>query len=153
VDSRIDKLAPLQIRATQYNVRGFTRRQMTKTIIVLLSVCALLLVIYSPKKEPIVRNERYYQIQLCDELGGAVEVVLPDKTRVDCLTDEYAIEVDWAKKWAEGIGQSLYYAEMTDKKPAIGLIVGEKDKRYLRRINKVANKYGITIFTIKKYEE
>jgi hypothetical protein len=153
VDSRIDKLAPLQIRATQYNVRGFTRRQMTKIIIVLLSVCALLLVIYSPTKEPIVRNERYYQIQLCDELGGAVEVFLPDKTRVDCLTDEYAIEVDWAKKWAEGIGQSLYYAEMTDKKPAIGLIVGEKDKRYLRRINKVANKYGITIFTIKKYEE
>lgn len=126
---------------------------MTKIIIILLSACTLLLVTYWPTKESVTRNERYYQIQLCDELDGAIEFVLPDKTRVDCLTNEYAIEVDWAKKWAEGIGQSLYYAEMTDKKPAIGLIVGAKDKRYLRRINKVANKYGITIFTIKKYEE
>jgi hypothetical protein len=69
---------------------------------------------------------------------------------LNCLTDNYAIEVDWAKKWAEGIGQSLYYAEMTNKKAAVALIVGEQDQRYLNRINKVASKAGITIMEIRK---
>ena len=81
-------------------------------------------------------NEHFYQTQLCTELSGEMEYVLEDRTRVDCLTDEYAIEVDFAKKWAEGIGQSLHYAYMTDKKPAIALIVDrKKDKRYLKRLN------------------
>jgi hypothetical protein len=44
--------------------------------------------------------ERWYQEQWCEAMGGQTEVVLPDKTRVDCLTDEYAIEVDFAPKWA-----------------------------------------------------
>jgi len=95
-------------------------------------------------------NERYYQIQLCEKLGGEMEVVLQDRTRVDCLTDEYAIEVDFAKKWAEGIGQSLYYAYMTHKKPAIGLIIGQKDSRFLNRLQKSTKKLNIKIFLIKK---
>ena len=79
-----------------------------------------------------------------------VEVVLSDKTRVDCLTDEYAIEFEWAKKWAESIGQSLYYAEMTGKKPAIAIIIlSPDDERYIKRIEKVDK--GITIFKIKAY--
>lgn len=95
-------------------------------------------------------NEKHYQTLLCNKLGGVMEFKLKDNTRVDCLTDNYAIEVDWAKKWAEGIGQSLYYAEMTNKKPAVALIVGKKDQRYLKRISKVASKVGITIMEIKK---
>ena len=62
-------------------------------------------------------NERFYQTSLCNKLDGKMEVVLKDKTRVDCLTDEHAIEVDFAKKWAESIGQSLYYAEMEQRVP------------------------------------
>lgn len=50
------------------------------------------------------KNEKYYQTEMCQELGGEMEYLLFDKTRVDCLTDEYAIEVDFAKKWAEAIG-------------------------------------------------
>jgi hypothetical protein len=53
--------------------------------------------------EPVKKNEAYYQIQFCDKEKGIAEFVLPDRTRVDCLTDVYAIEVDWAKKWAEGV--------------------------------------------------
>jgi hypothetical protein len=75
---------------------------------------------------------------------------LPDKTRVDCLTDGYAIEVDWAKKWAEGVGQSLFYADMTNRKPGVALIVGENDQRYLKRINLIAKKFNIKIYIIKK---
>ncbi len=95
--------------------------------------------------------EKHYQTLLCDELGGEMEYVLQDRTRVDCLTDEYAIEVDFAKKWAEGIGQSLYYAHMTGRKPAVGFIMNsEKDKRYFKRLNALAKKYEIKIFIIEK---
>lgn len=66
------------------------------------------------------------------------------------LALEYAIEVDWAKKWAEGVGQSLYYAHMTDRKPAIALIVGSKDERYVRRLNTLAKKLDIKIFILNK---
>ena len=98
-------------------------------------------------------HEKHYQTQLCNKLGGEMEVVLKDRTRVDCLTNEYAIEVDFAKKWAESIGQSLYYAHMTGKKPAVGLIMNDgKDKRYLKRLNVIAREYGIEIFIINKMQ-
>lgn len=96
------------------------------------------------------KNEKYYQTRMCDTLGGEVEHILFDKTRVDCLTREHAIEVDFAKKWAEGIGQALYYAEVTGKKPAVGLIVGEGDQKYLKRLEKVAQTYRIKVIVIPK---
>ncbi|MEA2100042.1 MAG: hypothetical protein U9P72_07925 [Campylobacterota bacterium] len=96
-------------------------------------------------------NERHYQTLLCDELDGEMEYVLKDRTRVDCLTDEYAIEIDFAKKWAESIGQSLYYAKITNKKPAVGFIMdSEKEKRFYKRLNLIANEYEIKIFVIEK---
>jgi len=94
-------------------------------------------------------HEKYYQTLLCDELGGEMEYVLRDRTRVDCLTDEYAIEVDFAKKWAEGIGQTLYYAYMTRKKPAVGLIIDtKKEQRYFNRLDAIAKVYGIKVFVL-----
>jgi len=115
---------------------------------------ALMLVIAGCSKTTIKKhNERYYQTKLCNNLDGDMEYTLKDRTRVDCLTDEYAIEVDFAKKWAESIGQSLYYAEMTGKKPAIGLIVGEKDTRYLRRLKIIADKFDISVIKIKRLDK
>ena len=79
---------------------------------------------------------------------GEIEYVLPDRTRVDCLTEEYAIEFEWAKKWAESVGQSLYYAKMTNKRPAVAIIIkSPKDKKYIERIKKTDS--NITIFEIK----
>lgn len=102
----------------------------------------------------IKHNEKYYQTKLCDDLGGVMEQSLPDRTRIDCLTDEYAIEVDFARKWAESIGQSLYYAEIIEKKPAVGIIARDdkKDKRHLRRLALLAKKYNIKIFKIERGE-
>ena len=50
---------------------------------------------------------------------------LKDLSRVDCLTQTHAFEVDWADgmKVYEAIGQSLYYASQTDKKPGILLLI------------------------------
>ncbi|MCD6653568.1 MAG: hypothetical protein LT067_02200 [Sulfurovum sp.] len=99
-------------------------------------------------------NEKHYQTLLCNELDGLMEQSLLDRTRIDCLTDEYAIEVDFSKKWAESVGQSLYYAAMTGKKPAVGLIVADisKDRKHMKRLEMLADKYDIKIFKIKKGE-
>lgn len=93
--------------------------------------------------------EKYYQNQWCAEHNGATEYVLEDRTRVDCLTDTHAIEFDFAPKWAESVGQSLYYALKTGKKPGVVLILEkpEKDTRHLRRLKALAKKYNITVWT------
>jgi hypothetical protein len=123
---------------------------MKKFSIVIL-VLVMVVGFYELLKKPVKRYERYYQTQLCNDLDGKMEYVLKDRTRVDCLTDDYAIEVDFAKKWAESIGQSLFYAEMTNRDPAIGLIVDSgKDEKYLKRLKLVANKFNIKIFEIEK---
>ncbi len=103
-----------------------------------------------PTPVPEKKKERYYQVIMCNKLKGKVEYRLPDKTRVDCLTNDYAIEVDWAKKWAEGIGQALYYAHVTKREPAVALIVGEKDERYLKRLNAVAKEFDIKVIILDK---
>ncbi len=48
--------------------------------------------------------KRLHHEKWCKEMGGQTEVVLDDGTRCDCVTDEYAIEFDFADKWAEAIG-------------------------------------------------
>lgn len=96
------------------------------------------------------QTESYYQNQWCTGDFGRKEVVLWDMTRVDCLAKDYAIEFDFAKKWAESIGQSLYYSKLTGKKPAIALILtAPTDYRYVKRVERLDN--GIKIFLIKAY--
>lgn len=92
--------------------------------------------------------ERAYQEEWCAREGGVVEYTLPDKARVDCLTDEYAVEVDFASKWAEAVGQSLYYAERTGKRPGVLLILeNEGGSRHLERLALLAKKFGIRVWT------
>lgn len=93
--------------------------------------------------------EREYVSQYCD---GRPEFVLPDRTRIDCLTDKYAIKFDFASKWAQALGQSLHYARMTGRNPAIYLILeSEKDSRFIDILAPLCNMYGINLFLIKNY--
>lgn len=94
--------------------------------------------------------ESYYQKQWCTSDFGRKEAVLWDMTRVDCLTKDYAIEFDFAKKWAESVGQALYYSKLTGKAPAVVLILTDLgDYRYVKRLERLDN--GIKIFLIKAY--
>ncbi len=94
--------------------------------------------------------ESYYVNQWCTSDFGRKEAVLWDMTRVDCLTKDHAIEFDFAKKWAESIGQSLYYSKLTGKPPAVVLILtSPTDYRYVKRVERLDN--GIKIFLIKAY--
>ena len=113
----------------------------------------LLLVCITELSAKHLHSERYYQEIFCNNIGGTMEVVLSDNTRVDCLTDKYAIEVDFANKWAEGIGQSLHYGLMTSKKAGVYLIIeSAKDYKYIDRVNAIANRHCIRIWHDKGIE-
>ena len=84
------------------------------------------------------KSERYYQETWAKANfpGSEVEYILPERSRVDILTEEYAIEVDFAGKYAEAIGQSIYYGIMTGRKPGILLVLNKPgDVKFLHRLN------------------
>jgi len=76
------------------------------------------------------RSEQAIQHDLC--AGMAVERFLPSGGRADCLSDRFAIEVDFSEKWPEAIGQALYYAAETGKQPGIILVCRMRDDQCLK---------------------
>lgn len=98
-----------------------------------------------------LKLEKDFQDASC---AGKTEYLLPDKTRVDCLTETHAIEYDFASKWAEAVGQSLYYAFQTNKKAGIVLIYKTpEDNKYYHRIMSVIhhNKLNIDVWVIRSH--
>jgi hypothetical protein len=92
--------------------------------------------------------EKWYQVKWCQAHKGQVEVVLPDGTRCDCLTDTHAIEFDFGSKWTEAVGQSAYYSMQTKKKPGIVLILEKiKDRKYWIRLNTTIEHFNLQIDT------
>ena len=80
-----------------------------------------------------VKHERYYQERHCKSVNGEVEYSIPKQRRVDCLTEKYAIEYDFAGKIYECLSQAKYYGEITGKIPVCALIMEDKkkDQRFL----------------------
>ncbi len=126
---------------------------MKNMLVVLLFFCTCLQVKAEVQNLPLPEKKLYekdYQTSWCEKHNGKTEVRLFDKTRIDCLTDSHAVEFDFAGKWGESIGQSLYYAAVVHKKPGIVLIIENKetDDKYLQRVKTVANKYNIKVWTM-----
>ena len=116
----------------------------------LLFVVMVLLILPIPAQAKRDHTEKYYQNIWCKKQNGQTEVILPDRTRVDCLTQTHAIEFDFGDKWAEAIGQALYYSIQTGKKAGIVLILEEKsDYRFWIRLNTVIDHFGLSIETWK----
>ena len=95
-------------------------------------------------------KENDYQGYFAEWIEGETEVLLDDWSRVDILTEVYAIEIDYCYKWAEGIGQALFYAEKTGRLPGVVLILAKRKnyENYINRIMLVADKYNIVVWTI-----
>jgi hypothetical protein len=95
-----------------------------------------------------IENEDYYNRQFCAQESGQAEYKLPDRSRIDCLTDTHAYEADWADglKVYESIGQSLYYAAETGKKPGILLLVRKKNSaKHIRKVRRVIESWSLPI--------
>lgn len=65
-------------------------------------------------------DSKPYQVKYC--AGMELEKHVSFGGRVDCINDEYAIEVEWNKDWYEAVGQVLYYAAVENRKPGIILL-------------------------------
>ena len=95
-----------------------------------------------------IENEDYYNKLFCKETGGSAEYILPDKSRIDCLTDTHAFEADWAQglKVYESIGQALYYSAETGKQPGILLLIKKKNsEKYIRKVRRVIDTFNLPI--------
>jgi len=95
-----------------------------------------------------VENEDYYNRLFCKEMGGQAEYVLPDRSRVDCLTSTHAFEADWAQglKVYESIGQALYYSAETRKQPGILLLIKKNNsEKYIRKVKRVIETFNLPI--------
>jgi hypothetical protein len=112
------------------------------SILVLIFICPSLLL--AQREHP----EKWYQEKWCEANNGQVEVVLPDGTRCDCVTDTHAIEFDFGNNWAEAVGQSSYYSIQTGKKAGIVLILESiKDRKYWIRLNTTIEYFNLPIDT------
>ena len=95
-----------------------------------------------------IENEDYYNRQFCAQESGQAEYSLPDRSRVDCLTDTHAFEADWADslKVYESIGQSLYYAAETGKQPGILLLIRKNNSdKHIRKVKRVIEHWSLPI--------
>lgn len=89
--------------------------------------------------------ESWYRDKYCI---GKPEYRLHDRTRVDCLTKTHAVEYEFARKWSEGIGQSLGYAFETNKRAGIVLILERKeDYKHWIKMNSIIDYYKLPIDT------
>ena len=122
------------------------------TITALLLVLSLVTSLGATRLNP----EAYYQELAAKKYKGQAEVVMPDGTRCDIVTKAHAIEVDFADKWAEAIGQSLNYSFQLNKKAGILLILeSPKDERHLIRVQSIIEHYRlpIDVLAIRAWEQ
>ena len=95
-----------------------------------------------------LEKEKYYSDKFCEEMSGQADYTLQDKSRVDCLTETHAFEVDWADgmKVYEAIGQSLYYSSQTGKLPGILLLIRkDNSKKHIRKVQEVISAFNLPI--------
>lgn len=99
-----------------------------------------------PAQAKHLHTERVYQEHWCAAQPGTLEVSLPGGLRIDCETVTHAVEVDFAPKWAEAVGQSLAYAAATGKRPGILLILEMSgDSRHLAKLRSVIDAFALPI--------
>ena len=85
-------------------------------------------------------KEDFYNKMYCDAMGGTFQSYYPAPitgatgASLDCETDDVAWEGEWSYKSYEAIGQSLWYASITDKMPGILFYVkSENQQKYIDR--------------------
>ena len=94
-------------------------------------------------------NEAYIQKTLHQEQGGKREVVLPNKRRIDLLTDQELIEVKYAKNWSKAIEQlqdySRFYPRKRKRLHLFGLGSVKDPRAVFEAAQNVCNSLGIKL--------
>ena len=117
---------------------------------ILLPVVGLPLSVDAPEKD--------WTDALAKKINGQSEVKV-DLGRVDVMTDSYAIEIDFLKKWHEGLGQAIHYGDDSIRIGVLALI--DKDKAYedleqmklLKKIERLCIKKGVKLVLLRSVYE
>lgn len=83
--------------------------------------------------------EKDWTEALTEKLNGQSEVQV-DRGRVDVMTDSYAIEIDFFKKWHEGLGQAIHYGSESTRIGVLALIDENSirpDLKHLKLLKKI----------------
>jgi hypothetical protein len=93
-------------------------------------------------------DENFVTRLLADKYQAQTQVRLSDGSIADMVTSDYAIEVEWAPKWKESIGQSELYATLSGKLPGVILLVEYPvvEQKYVDRCTSVCSKMGIKMW-------
>lgn len=93
--------------------------------------------------------ESWYTDALAKELNADAEARMRNGTRCDVLATHHAIEVEFAAKWCEAIGQALNYASQTGRRGTVALILEkDSDERFLTRLRDVVAWHQLPISVI-----
>ena len=128
-----------------------------KTLLIATTAIALMSTSVMAEK---AQKEDFYSSIWCSANNGREEVKTSMGTRADCVLDDYAVEVDFDTKWAEGLGQALHYSVEFERPAAVLLILknhnGKDRSKYVDRLQSTIDGAGldVTVFTIesKDYE-
>ncbi|HGX92543.1 MAG TPA: hypothetical protein ENK35_04425 [Candidatus Tenderia sp.] len=98
---------------------------------------------------PALAAEKDYQDAWCPTVNGKPTTLRDRLTGevvgyVDCLTPTHAVEVDPGKKWAEGLGQALFYASRTGRRAGV-LLITPAGSRHHRRLQAIIEHYGLPV--------
>lgn len=93
-----------------------------------------------------INSLRPYKEKLCKEFNGKLDALLYDNTKADCLSQEYVIEVGYAKDWQKLIGKVLYSSQLSTKKPVIA-IIGDDE---IAKLKSVALRQDIKVIELKQ---
>jgi len=90
------------------------------------------------------QKEADYITELAQKLHGQSEVSCYGG-RADIVTDTYAFEVEFAPKWKNAIGQSLWYGLQLDRKPGIIIVMRDlSERRYALMLQSALDYAGLT---------
>lgn len=125
------------------NIR-ITLKEMKKYIIIM----TILVTAYAfaTDKHPV----EWYQNQWCRDHNGQTDIIMPDQTTCDCVTETHAIEYDFGKDWAKSLGHALNDRFLTGKRGGIVLILESPDDlKYWLILNNIVTQLKLSIDTWK----
>jgi len=102
--------------------------------------------------------EKDWTDALAKEVNGQSEVGV-DRGRVDVMTDAYAIEIDFIKKWHEGLGQAIHYGDESNRIGVLALIVENKvhndldQIKLIKKIERLCIEKGVKLILLKSTNE
>lgn len=102
--------------------------------------------------------EKDWTDALARKINGQLEVQV-DRGRVDVMTDAYAIEIDFLKKWHEGLGQAIHYGDESTRIGVLALIDEKKahedleHMKLLKKIERLCIKKGVKLILLRSVNE